>query len=162
MYFSIPYEKGWSVYVDGKKAETFDVMSAMLGIELESGEHTIELKYIPEGFTAGVCATGGAVLLFVIFSVTDFYFRRKRRKNEALSNENDEAQPLTMEEISADADVSDETTENTEEIAEMVNAEDAVEKTEATENTETEKEIEIKEDDNISAEQIKESDNEKS
>ena len=130
--------------------------------ELESGEHTIELKYIPEGFTAGVCATGGAVLLFVIFSVTDFYFRRKRRKNEALSNENDEAQPLTMEEISADADVSGETTKNTEEIAEMVNAEDAVEKTEATENTETEKEIEIKEDDNISAEQIKESDNEKS
>ena len=54
------------------------------------------------------------------------------------------------------------TTENTEEIAEMVNAEDAVEKTEATENTETEKEIEIIEDDNISAEQIKESDNEKS
>lgn len=162
MYFSIPYEKGWSVYVDGKKAETFDVMSAMLGIELESGEHTIELKYIPEGFTAGVCATGGAVLLFVIFSVTDFYFRRKRRKNEALSNGNNEAQPLTMEEISADADVSGETTENTEEIAEMVNAEDAVEKTEATENTETEKEIEIKEDDNISAEQIKESDNEKS
>ena len=101
-------------------------------------------------------------MLFVIFSATDFYFRRKRRKNEALSNENDEAQPLTMEEISADADVSGETTENTEEIAEMVNAEDAVEKTEAAENTETEKEIEIKEDDNISAEQIKESDNEKS
>lgn len=71
LYFSIPYEKGWSVYVDGEKAETFPVIDAMLGVEVGVGEHEIELKYAPEGFYVGLMASIAAVLLFVLFAVLE-------------------------------------------------------------------------------------------
>ena len=78
MYLSIPYEKGWSVYVDGQKQELVEVFDAMSGVELSAGEHEIELRYTPEGFVAGSVCTVCAVLLFVIIAVFDV---RKRRKS---------------------------------------------------------------------------------
>lgn len=78
LYLSIPYEKGWSAYVDGEKVETFTVIDAMMGIELGAGEHEIELKYVPEGFVVGLMASIGAVILFALFAVLDAW--RKKRK----------------------------------------------------------------------------------
>lgn len=77
MFLSIPYEKGWSVYVDGKNTDTFPIADAMLGVEVSAGKHEIELKYIPEGFVVGILATGGAVLLFILFAICDS--RRKKK-----------------------------------------------------------------------------------
>lgn len=47
MYTSIPYEKGWKVYVDGKKADIKLIFDAFIGVELTEGEHEIELVYSP-------------------------------------------------------------------------------------------------------------------
>ena len=47
LYSSIPYDDGWSVYVDGKKAETFEIGGTLLAIELTPGLHKIEYKYFP-------------------------------------------------------------------------------------------------------------------
>jgi len=77
MYLSIPYEKGWSVYVDGEKQELLKVMDAMSGVRVSAGEHEIRLKYIPEGFIPGVCCTVVSVLLFVFLMILDF----RKRKN---------------------------------------------------------------------------------
>lgn len=77
LYFSIPYEKGWSVYIDGVKADTFALFDAMLGVEAPAGQHEIELKYTPEGFVVGVIASGGALLLFIVFVFVD-----KKKKNK--------------------------------------------------------------------------------
>ena len=49
LYSSIPYDDGWSVYVDGKKAETFEIGGTLLAIELTAGNHQIEYKYTPSG-----------------------------------------------------------------------------------------------------------------
>lgn len=71
LYLSIPYEKGWSVYVDGEKTETFPVIDAMMGVNVSAGEHEIELKYAPDGFYVGLMAGIAAVLLFVLFAVLE-------------------------------------------------------------------------------------------
>ncbi len=81
LYFSIPYEKGWSVYVDGKKTDTVAVAEAMLGVNVSAGQHEIRLKYIPEGFTVGLAATGGAILMFILFAFIDS--RKKKKINTA-------------------------------------------------------------------------------
>ena len=80
MYFSIPYEKGWSVYVDGKKTDTFPVLDAMLGIKADAGRHEIVLKYSPDGFAVGLIVSGGSLLLFILFAYLD---SRKKKKSEA-------------------------------------------------------------------------------
>ena len=90
MYTSIPYEKGWSVYVDGEKQEAVQVCNntytddegnkthkgSMLGIELEKGNHTIELKYSPEGFILGAIISIVCLAAFVLIIL----YNRKRMK----------------------------------------------------------------------------------
>lgn len=84
MYTSIPYEKGWSVYVDGEKQEAVPVCNntynesdgttrhagSMLGVKLEKGDHEITLKYSPEGFVPGaiisVICLGAFVAIIII------------------------------------------------------------------------------------------------
>lgn len=68
MLLSIPYEPGWQVKVDGKKVRTEAYANAFLGIELEAGEHVVELSYFPEGLAAG---TGVSLLaLFLLIGIT--------------------------------------------------------------------------------------------
>lgn len=77
MFFSIPYEKGWSVFVDGEKVESIKLAGAMLGAEIPSGSHEITLKYVPEGFAAGTAASAGSLVICGVIACLD----RRRRKN---------------------------------------------------------------------------------
>lgn len=45
LYFAIPYDKGWSIYVDGKEAEVERVNYGFCGVYLFAGNHDIVLKY---------------------------------------------------------------------------------------------------------------------
>lgn len=102
MYFSIPYEKGWSVYVDGKKTETFPVLNAMLGVKADAGQHEIVLKYSPDGFAVGLIVSGGSLLLFILFAYLD------SRKKKNAENKPDE----TAETAVGEEDVPESETEN--------------------------------------------------
>ncbi|MCD7727855.1 MAG: YfhO family protein [Ruminococcus sp.] len=92
MYTSIPYEEGWSVYVDGEEQEAVPVCNntstnddgekeqsgSMLGIELEKGTHTIELKYSPQGFVPGVIISIICLAAFIAI----IFLNRRRMKNK--------------------------------------------------------------------------------
>lgn len=104
MFFSMPYEKGWSVYVDGEKTETMPVAQSMLGAKVPAGAHEITLKYVPEGFAAGTAASGISLALCGVTAFID----KKRRKNGVLENENAENSAAEMEDL-ADTNEKDET-----------------------------------------------------
>lgn len=78
LYTSIPYEKGWTVKVDGEKAETLMAGKAMLAVKLTSGSHEIEYSYKPEGFVAGAILSVGGILLLVALYIIE----RKRKKDK--------------------------------------------------------------------------------
>ena len=85
LYSSIPYDDGWSVYVDGKKAETFEIGGTLLAIELTAGNHQIEYKYTPSGFVYGIAVT--AITAFglcgyYIFSKSSLKLNKRARKKE--------------------------------------------------------------------------------
>lgn len=84
MFLSIPYEKGWTVYVDGEKAETTEVLSAMLGVKLSAGQHSIKLKYVPEGFVEGIAVSCTAVVLCGVVMFIDTRRRKKRKCQQEL------------------------------------------------------------------------------
>lgn len=77
-YTSIPYEKGWELYVDGEKTEITPFENALIAVKLNEGEHSIKLKYSPEGFSLGVKITIGA--LFVLVGLIVLNAVKKRRK----------------------------------------------------------------------------------
>ncbi len=76
LYTSIPYDGGWSLYVDGKKAELTTVADFLCAAELDAGEHTLEFRYSPPGFVLGLCIS---VLSTGIFA-TIFVIEKKKRK----------------------------------------------------------------------------------
>ncbi len=76
-YTSIPYEKGWTLYVDGVKTEIEPYEDALISAKLTAGEHNIVLKYSPHGFVIGVITSVAMLGVFVLAIV----FTR-RRKND--------------------------------------------------------------------------------
>ncbi|MBR1555463.1 MAG: YfhO family protein, partial [Oscillospiraceae bacterium] len=86
LYLSIPYEEGWSVWVDGHKSELFPVMGAMSGVKLTSGTHQISLKYSPKGFTSGVFI--GVICLGILIYL--YWYEKKHPKTEE-SEESEES-----------------------------------------------------------------------
>ncbi|SHM17269.1 YfhO family protein [Ruminococcus flavefaciens] len=81
MFLSIPYEKGWSVYVDGEKAETFKVLQAMTGVKVGKGSHDISIEYTPEGFVLGVTATVTSLALILLIMVCERRRRLRRHRH---------------------------------------------------------------------------------
>ena len=45
IYTSIPYDKGWDVYLDGEKADTVKIGDSLIGIKATKGYHIVYLKY---------------------------------------------------------------------------------------------------------------------
>ncbi len=62
LYSSIPYDKGWSVYIDGEKAETFEIGGCQLGVMIKAGKHTVEYVYRPQGMYLGAAVSIAAIL----------------------------------------------------------------------------------------------------
>ena len=69
LLFTIPYDKAWQIKVDGERKEGKMVFQTFLAIDLEPGAHTVELKYVPKGWGAGVAITSVSVLIVGIISV---------------------------------------------------------------------------------------------
>lgn len=72
LYTSIPYDEGWSVYVDGVKLDDSSIVrvgDALMGVYMDSGEHTVEFKYTPRGFVLGLGVSAVGILLFVLMLI---------------------------------------------------------------------------------------------
>lgn len=74
---SIPYDKGWSVYIDGKKTETNNIYGALISVNVPAGEHTVTLKYIPVNFILGCIITS----LCIIILIGIYTFKKMCRMN---------------------------------------------------------------------------------
>lgn len=65
LFLSIPYDAGWSLYVDGKKTNTYAIEDALLGADLTSGEHTVVLKYMPVNLILGCIITLICIIILI-------------------------------------------------------------------------------------------------
>lgn len=66
LFTSIPYDKGWTLYVDGQKTEFFAFEDAFIAFNLDRGTHDIVLKYSPEGITTGFLITLLSIIILVV------------------------------------------------------------------------------------------------
>lgn len=73
LFLSIPYDKGWNILVDGKKANYFNIADGFIGIKLKPGKHTISMKYYSPNFNIG--------LFITIISIFSLIFYEKKINN---------------------------------------------------------------------------------
>lgn len=78
LYFSIPYDKGWNIWIDGDRAELEKVNYGFCGTYLPAGNHNIVLKYqIPYANISIVISIIGVVGI-VLWCV---YWRKREKEN---------------------------------------------------------------------------------
>lgn len=82
LFTTMSYEPGWTILVDGVKTEPVELCDALIGVPVTAGNHTIEMKFFPQGLKLGIVIStiSLAFLLVIIF------FEIKRDKGSILLN----------------------------------------------------------------------------
>lgn len=76
IFTTIPYDKGWNAYVDGKKVEIRPYRNGVVTFKVPKGKHKIELSYFPPGLKLGI------VLLIV--GLVGFFLYDSKLENRKL------------------------------------------------------------------------------
>ena len=142
-FTSIPYDKGWTVKVDGEKIAKEDYVAlkdAYLCFNLPAGEHEIELSYIPQGLLLGA-GVSALTVLALIFVAIIFAKRRKSNVNAPfvyvpVVEEETEVTETSDEPVSVDMDIPEETSEEEISDEEISIIEEEIEKINSEETTE--------------------------
>ena len=66
LFLSIPYDKGWRAFVDGKKVKVDKIADDFIGIKLSKGKHKIKLVYYSEGLFKGIFISLGSIIILII------------------------------------------------------------------------------------------------
>ncbi len=82
VFFSVPYEEGWSATVNGKAAKIEKVMNGFMAVKADAGDSTIRFDYETPYLDLGIEITLGALLIFLIYFIgCGIYFKKKPQEN---------------------------------------------------------------------------------
>lgn len=82
LILSIPFEKGWTIRVNGEGQEPVLVGECLMALDLEPGDYEIELEYVPYGLKQGILLSAVSVLIFAAIMVL-----RRRKKTDKQDKE---------------------------------------------------------------------------
>lgn len=85
MILSLPYEEGWTIWINGEEEEGVLFGGCLMAFDLEPGEYAFEMKYVPKGSGAGLAVSAVSILLFTALTAGS-YFRNRRRVRAALND----------------------------------------------------------------------------
>lgn len=66
LILSVPLEAGWRIRVNGEEAEAVPFGGCLVAFDLEPGEYTIDMHYVPQGRGAGIAVSAVSILLFAL------------------------------------------------------------------------------------------------
>ncbi len=81
LFFSIPYDKGWTIYANGEKITPEMSNVGFTSIYLKKGNYNIELKYLPLYFYQTIVL---AVISLIILSLIFYKITKNKRTHEKL------------------------------------------------------------------------------
>jgi uncharacterized membrane protein YfhO len=84
---TIPYDKGWKVFVDGKRVDTYSVYgNVLMAFDIENaGEHSIEMRYMPDLYVVTGIISFVSLAIFIAWITIDC----KKKRIPAAINETD-------------------------------------------------------------------------
>lgn len=82
VFFSIPYDKGWKILVDGVPMTQKRVFEAFTGVEVSEGTHTVTMTYMPEGLKPGIAVSAAAAGLLILIALGGWLLRKRNRKQK--------------------------------------------------------------------------------
>ena len=80
IFFSVPYDSGFSATVNGKESRIIKANISFMAVKGNKGKNTIVFTYTPPGLKTGISISVSALILFVIYmGIQIFYSPAKRR-----------------------------------------------------------------------------------
>ena len=77
MFFSVPYEAGWSATVNGEEAQVEKVDIGFMAVRVPAGACEIRFDYMTPGLLPGLAVSGGAILVLLAYWL---FFRSRSAK----------------------------------------------------------------------------------
>jgi uncharacterized membrane protein YfhO len=78
LFTSIPFDRGWSVVVDGESRPPENIADGFISVSLPPGEHDIAFSYTPVNFIAGVAISLLSIILLVAVTILGARGREKQ------------------------------------------------------------------------------------
>ncbi len=69
LVLTVPYDEGWTIYIDGSKNTPLKVDNGLIGIKLSPGNHIVQLKYFPPMMKLGIIISISTLLLFALLMI---------------------------------------------------------------------------------------------
>lgn len=80
LFTSVPYDKGWTVTVDGEKQETKKIFDTFLSVNIPAGKHVVAMSYQPSGLRLGLGISGVSALCLIAAACLEWKKRRIERR----------------------------------------------------------------------------------
>ncbi len=77
VFFSVPYEAGWSATVNGEAAEIYQVNVGFMAVVVPEGDSVIRFEYYTPGLNVGLLMTAGGFAVLAAYGVV-FHVRKGR------------------------------------------------------------------------------------
>lgn len=83
VFFSVPYDKGWSATVNGEPAEIEKVNAGFMAVKVGAGNSRIRFEYKTPGLVSGLEITGAAAILLLIYLLFFKLYSKKHPSDNA-------------------------------------------------------------------------------
>ncbi len=92
LLLTIPYEKKFNIYIDGKKTKYFPTLNnTFIGLNMESGEHKVKIEYIDNDLKWYIIASlSSLIITIVIWRIVNKKINKKQQLELALIKEKEE------------------------------------------------------------------------
>lgn len=67
LLFTIPWDEGWTCYIDGKEVELKKVLELFMAVESGPGEHKYEMIFMPSGMKIGLKVSMAAMVIMLLY-----------------------------------------------------------------------------------------------
>ena len=67
--FTIPYDEGWNIKIDGKKIDKIETQDALMAVKCSEGSHKIEMNFTPKGFKLGTIISFVGIIILAIYKL---------------------------------------------------------------------------------------------
>jgi hypothetical protein len=89
MFFSVPYDKGWSATVNGREVVIEKANIGFMAVRVPAGRAEIRFIYRPYGFREGVWISAAALGLFLLYMLLAVQASRRARARALAQSEAD-------------------------------------------------------------------------
>lgn len=99
VFFSVPYDEGWSATVNGKAADIEKVNAGFMAVRVGKGDSVIRFTYTTPGLQTGILITAATAGFFVIYIIIFLVYSRSHKADNSYPEGDELLRKWSIEEL---------------------------------------------------------------